>query len=119
MQEMAERIGGALGTAVRHARGVPGRVRGGLELVRGRVAERASQATSQVSEASSQYKEQLKDRASEKFADWNDAARRGASQARQQAERIRAEYPLQVMIGLAAAFFVIGFGIRLWRSTRA
>ena len=121
MQEVAEKIGGVLGTAVRHARGVSGRVRGGLELVRGRMADQAAQVSEGASEAASQLPEagsEFKDRASDTFADWNQAARNRVSQARQRMEEIKTKYPLQVMFGLAAAFFVIGFGIRLWRSTR-
>jgi len=121
MQEVAERIGGVLGTAVRHARGVSVRVRSGLELVRGRVADQAAQVSEEASESASQFSEassQFKEKASEKFSDWNQAARNRVSQARQRAEEIKAKYPLQVMLGLAAAFFVIGFGIRLWRSNR-
>ncbi len=121
MQEVAERIGGVLGTAVRHARGVSGRVRSGLQLVRGQVADQAEQVSEDASEAASQFAEassQFKQRASEKFSDWNQAARNRVSEARHRAEEIKAKYPLQVILGLAAAFFVIGFGIRLWRSTR-
>ena len=121
MQEVAGRIGGALGTAVRHARGVSGRVRSGLELVRGRAADQAAQVSEDASKAASQFSEagsQFKEKASERFSHWNQAARNRVSQARQRAEEIKAKYPLQVMLGLAATFFVIGFGIRLWRSNR-
>jgi dsDNA-specific endonuclease/ATPase MutS2 len=114
MQEVAERIGGALGTAVRQARGVSGRVRGGLQLVQKQVADRIARAPQDASEAAAQ----LKETAEEKAADLKHGARRRVTATRRQIEGLKAEYPLQIILGLAAAAFVIGFGIRIWRSTR-
>ena len=121
MYEVAERIGGALGTAVRHARGVSGRVRGGLELVRGRAADKAARLPEETSEAAfqmAQASSRLTESAGETFAGWKESARRTISRARRQADEMKAEYPLQMIVGLAAAFFVIGVGVRLWRSGR-
>jgi hypothetical protein len=115
MQEVAERIGGALGAAVRRARGASARVRGGLELVQGRAADKAAQVSDEASDAASEFKETAR----EKIADWNQSARRKVAEARHQAAEIKTAYPLQMMLGLAAAFFVIGFAIRFWRSTHA
>lgn len=114
MHEVAERLGGVLGTAIRQARGFSSRVRGGLQVVQGRVADRTSRASQETQEAASRLQEAAK----EKAADWNQGARQRFVELRQQAEEMKTEYPLQMILALAAAAFVIGFGIRLWRSTR-
>jgi hypothetical protein len=114
MLEVAGRIGGVLGTAVRHARGFSGRVRGGLQLVRGQVTNTVARASQETSGAASQFTETAREEA----AGWSQAVRQKAGEFRQQARGIKTEYPLQMILGLALVSFVIGFGIRIWRSTR-
>ena len=78
------------------------------------VADRIARAPQDASEAAAQ----LKETAEEKAADLKHGARRRVTATRRQIEGLKAEYPLQIILGLAAAAFVIGFGIRIWRSTR-
>ena len=117
MREVAGRIGGALGNAVRHARGFSGRIRGGLELVQRHVADKAAHLPQESSSAAAQLKETA-GAAQEAAAGWRQAAQRKFLEAREQAQGLKGEYPLQIIVGLALASFVIGFGIRIWRSSR-
>ena len=114
MLEVAGRIGDVLGTAVRHARGFSGRVRGGLHLVQD-MAGRVAHVPQGTSEAASR----LKQTATEQVAGWSEEAKHKAVELRRQAEELKTEYPLQMIIGLAVLSFTIGFGIRFWRSIRA
>ena len=97
----AERIGSTVGNAV-------GAVRRRLQVVPGRIDE----AKERLSEAGGDMREDVRAAAIE----WREAAERRLSQARDQARRYANEKPFQVLAGAAVLGFVIGAGLRIWRS---
>jgi hypothetical protein len=112
MREIAESIGGVLGNAVRHARGISSRARGGLQLVQGHV-DRTLHRPHEVPEAATPLPE-----GGAGAANWQETVRQRLFEARQRVEEITTEYPLQIILSLAAAAFAIGFAVRIGRSTR-
>jgi len=97
----AERIGSTVGNAV-------GAVRRRLQVVPGRIDE----AKERLSEAGGDMREDVRAAAIE----WKETAERRLSQARDQARRYANEKPFQVLAGAAVLGFVIGAGLRIWRS---
>jgi hypothetical protein len=99
LNHTAEALGTAVGTAVDRMRQLPDRfaeMRQRFTVIQGRA----------------------RDRASMKAADLRDTAEKTAYRARTRAELYANEYPVQVILGIAAASFVLGFVLRLWRSNR-
>lgn len=100
LNEAAERVGILVGVAVERARELPRRLselKQRFIIIRGRKTE-------DVSVAAAQYRRD---------------AERKLRQARNRAEFLANEYPVQVIAGIAAAAFVLGFGLRIWRSKHA
>jgi ElaB/YqjD/DUF883 family membrane-anchored ribosome-binding protein len=132
LREIAERIGGVMGFAVRSARDVSGRVRGGIHLVEERARQRADSASQSVSgwadllgekyrglrAEADQTAWQIKENASERISGWNGMARQKFSEIRERGARLKDEHPLQILAGIAATGFVIGLALRLRRSNR-
>ncbi len=99
LQDTAESIGEAVGSAVQKIRELPNQLqslKGRFTVITGRGRAQAGQKT-----------EELKDAAA-------DQVRR----ARTRAEYLVREYPLRVILGAAGAAFVLGFALRIWRSKR-
>jgi len=132
MHEIAEQIGTALGKAVNGVRGLPDRVRNGLHIVKGQAREHAGSATDAASELAQSMSERissLRQEASQTAAQWREKAGQRAgelnelageriAEARSRAARFTSENPIQMILAFAAASFVIGFGLSLWRSNR-
>jgi len=80
--------------------------------------QRASDAVQQASSKASEALDAARQRASAAM----DTARAKASEsmhaARTRAAYYREEYPVQVVMGAAAAGFVLGVALRIWRSNR-
>lgn len=136
MVEVAERIGGALGSAVNRARRLEGEVRTRLRVVEGQgraqvrsasdaaqsmahsVGERITEISRQAGQNASQMREQLKTDARERVTSWRESAQEGAADLRRRAGRIREHSPLQALAVLGVAAFLIGASLRIWRSRR-
>ena len=97
----AERIGSTVGNAV-------GAVRRRLQVVPKRIDE----AKDRLSEAGGDMREDVRAAAIE----WRETAEHRLSQVRDQARRYANEKPFQVLAGAAVLGFVIGAGLRIWRS---
>jgi len=125
LTEFAERIGTALGATMKKARDTQSRIRVVGGQAREQASDRASGLARSVKDRFSNFRQdaaqatsQAKETAREKIIDFNQKARRRVYDARDRAETVRKEYPIQTMLGIAAASFVIGFALRLWRSNR-
>jgi hypothetical protein len=132
MHEVAEQIGALLGKAVNGVRGIPDRVRKGLHLVKGQVREQAESATDAASDLAQSMTERIsslrqeaaqtaaqwKEKAGQRAGELNEMAGEHIADARERVARAADRNPIQMILGFAAASFVIGFGWRLWRSNR-
>ena len=130
--QIAEQIGAMLGRAVGGVRGFPDRVRKGIHVIKGQAREQAGSATDAASDLAQSMTERIssfrqgaaqtaaqwKEKASERSGQLNQVAGQRIADARSRAMRATRENPIQIIIGLAAASFVIGVGLRLWRSNR-
>ncbi len=130
--QIAEQIGAMLGRAVGGVRGFPDRVRKGIHVIKGQAREQAGSATDAASDLAQSVTERIssfrqgaaqtaaqwKEKASERSGQLNQVAGQRIADARSRAMRATRENPIQIIIGLAAASFVIGVGLRLWRSNR-
>jgi len=102
----AEKIGTLLGMMVNAAR----TLRCQLQAV----PERASSITDRVRERSGELREDVSEAATE----LRQAARTRVERARVQAVQYAQENPFQVIAAVAGAAFVLGVGLRAWRSSR-
>ncbi len=132
MYEIAGQIGTILGKAVKGVRDMPDRVRKGLHLVKGQAREGAESATDAASDLAQSMTERissLRQEASQTAAQWKQKAGQRAgeinelagdqiAEARNRVARATRENPIQMIMGFAAASFIIGFGLSLWRSNR-
>jgi hypothetical protein len=132
MHEVAAQIGTALGRAVTGVRSLQSRVRNGLHLVKGKASERAGSATDAASELAQSMSERissLRQEAAQTAAQWkektgqragelNELAGEQMAEARNRFAHATSENPIRIIMGFAAASFVIGFGLSLWRSHR-
>jgi ElaB/YqjD/DUF883 family membrane-anchored ribosome-binding protein len=141
----AEKVGGAMGSAVgsmrRGMRVVGGRDRrtrlGDMADPKGRMSDLADSAGATVSDlkdSASEKLDALKDRAGditqhageriselkgtagEHMSDFADTARNRLYFARRRAHYLTNEYPVQTILGFAGLAFAIGFALRIWRS---
>lgn len=100
INEMAETIGYAVGTAVETVRELPRRLqylKQRFIVIRGRSREDAAAAA----------------------AEWRQTAEQKMAETRTRAHQLSQQYPLQVILGFAMAGFVLGFALRIWRSHNA
>ncbi len=112
--EAAEQIGGALGRAVNTALQMPHRaseigseVRERLEVIRARSRQQGASIVTRLREAAGRQSAELKGRAWENL-----------QITRNRANRIVRERPLEIIVAAFAAAFLVGAGLRLWRSSR-
>ncbi len=78
------------------------------------VKQRASQAEESISAA---Y-DQVKNRTAETYQDVKRKSVDAVEKARFRARYLTHEYPLQVIAGAAGIAFLLGVGLRIWRSNR-
>ncbi|MFB3917945.1 MAG: hypothetical protein ACE14M_14545 [Terriglobales bacterium] len=100
MNETAERVGYAVGKASATIWDLPRRLqylKQRFIVIRGRTREDAAAAA----------------------AGWRQTAAQRAAQTRTRAQQLAHDYPLHAILGCAAAAFVIGFALRIWRSNNA
>lgn len=100
LNETAEAIGNAVGSAVETVRHLPERLQDMKErftVIRGRAQEDAATRAAELKETAQQK----------------------AQQARTRAAHLAREYPLQVIAGVAGGAFILGFVLRIWRSKHA
>ena len=105
----------------------------GLHLVKGQAREHAESATDAASDLAQSMSERitsLRQEAAQTAAQWREKAGQRAgelnelageqiAEARSRVERAtQGESPSDDSWGFAAASFIIGFGLRLWRSNR-
>ena len=132
MHEIAEQIGTALGRAVSGVLSLPDRVRYGLHLVKGQAREHAGSATDAASELAQSMSERIsslrqeatqtasqwKEKAGQRAGELNELAGEQIAEARLRVAHAARENPIRMIMGFAAAAFVLGVGLSLWRSTR-
>ncbi len=100
LNDTAEAIGGAVGSAVDTVRRLPERLQEMKErftVIRGRLQEDAATTATE----------------------WKETARDKAAQARNRAAQLSHDYPLHVIAGVAGVGFVLGVALRIWRSRNA
>ncbi len=100
LNETAEAIGGAVGSAVDTVRHLPERLQEMKErftVIRGRVQEDAATTATE----------------------WKETAREKAAQARNRAAQLAHDYPLHVIAAVAGLGFILGVALRIWRSRNA
>ncbi len=98
-REAAESVGTAVGKAVVKVRELPRRVADMKQRFIVISGQRREDAVSSAGEL-------------------RDNARQKVQQARSRAEYLAHEYPLQFILAAGAAAFVLGFALRIWRSSR-
>lgn len=99
LRDTAESVGTAVGKAVGKVREFPRRVSEMKErftVVRGRAQEDAASTAGELKES----------------------ARQKVDQVRSRVQYYSREYPLQFLAGVGATCFVLGFALRIWRSSR-
>jgi len=82
------------------------------------VKQRASQALGQAEESISAAYDQVKNRTAETYQDVKRKSVDAVEKARFRARYLTHEYPLQVIAGAAGIAFLLGVGLRIWRSNR-
>ena len=83
---------------------------GGLE-------DRAGRAVAHAMQSLSPALEQTRILASGAFVYLWDQSRTSAKQLRNRTEQIKREHPVKFLYGVAAAAFVLGVALRIWRSS--
>lgn len=99
LHDTAESVGAAMGKAVGKVRELPRRMaemRERFTVIRGRAREDAASRAVEMKET----------------------AKLRVSQAQTRAEYYAHEYPIQFILGVGATAFVLGFILRIWRSSR-
>jgi ElaB/YqjD/DUF883 family membrane-anchored ribosome-binding protein len=100
LNKSAETIGNVVGAAVDRVRHLPqrfGDMKQRLTLIRGRARDQAAVSTTDLSRT----------------------AQEKARQVRTRAEFYANEYPVESILAIAGAAFVLGVLLRVWRSSRA
>jgi ElaB/YqjD/DUF883 family membrane-anchored ribosome-binding protein len=132
LNEAAEQIGATVGKAVRVVRQVPeqiGTLKDRFTVIRGRGQDAATEKARELKDIAGEKARELRDAAGEKARELRDAAgqralelRRAAGEqlyrARRRVDYVASEYPLQVILGAAGVAFLLGVGLRVWRSNR-
>ncbi len=112
LNQTAEQIGSTVGRAVQAVRELPER----LQQARSSVRDRMTVIRGGGEDKAQQRVAELKDSAQRKYQDMRAAASRLASRARVRARQVADERPLYVVAGVAAAAFLVGSALRIWRN---
>jgi ElaB/YqjD/DUF883 family membrane-anchored ribosome-binding protein len=108
LNNTAERIGNAIGTAVDTVRNLPRR----LQLVPQRIQSIRDQLTGQVKDKSGEFAEDAR----ETFEQFKSSAQLRVRQARERSARFASERPFAIIAAVAAVGLIAGVSLRLWRS---
>jgi ElaB/YqjD/DUF883 family membrane-anchored ribosome-binding protein len=114
--QTAAQIGSTVGWAVANLRQMPQRaehvkqeltneIRDRLEAIA--IREQGPSVTTRLREKAEQTADELKGR-----------ARENVQVARNRAERLRRENPLEIIVAAFSAAFILGVALRIWRSNR-
>ena len=130
--ETAEQIGATVGKAVRVVKQVPeqlGTLKDRFTVIRGRGQDVATEKARELKDIAGEKARELTNAAGDKARELRDAAAQGARElrraageqldrARRRADYVVSEYPVQVILGAAGVAFLLGVGLRVWRSNR-
>jgi vacuolar-type H+-ATPase subunit H len=83
-----------------------------------RAKESTSEAIQDAKQQAAKAVAEAGDRAADLYEESRVRARKALSHARSRLNKVLDEYPLQVIAGVAAAAFVAGILLRVWRSNR-
>jgi hypothetical protein len=103
MNQVGEKVGSTLGSAVSAARRLPQQLSSTLSSAKDRLVLVKGRTASEVNSRAGDLKEAASDK---------------ARQAQERARLVAREYPLHVLAGVAALAFVAGFALRIWRGSR-
>jgi ElaB/YqjD/DUF883 family membrane-anchored ribosome-binding protein len=125
LNRAAEAVGTTLGRLVNQARGISVASEDSSpswkETAQRKAEEakaKASRAVSNVQESASATYQETKERVGETVADAKQKTSHALLEARQRAREYSYNNPLQVIAGSAAAGFLAGVVLRVWRSSR-
>lgn len=122
----AQSAGTALGTTVNRVRTRLTVVRGGqgssvsdeVSAKAREYSQTASRKLQDLKQDAQQRGEHLAETVQEKTAALNADVRQRLRNLRAQSQRVQLDFPIQVILGCAAAAFLLGFSLRIWRSGR-
>lgn len=100
---------------------VAGRARRQAGEIAGRAADLAGDAGERLGDLKDRATEQashLRDEWNERMPVWRARARHSVEDARLRANQTTQRYPLQTIAAAAALGFIVGIGLRVWRSNR-
>jgi ElaB/YqjD/DUF883 family membrane-anchored ribosome-binding protein len=125
LKRAAESVGTSLGRLVNQARGIsaPSNEIGPswtetAHAKANQARQKASRALSEVQEGAAKTYQQTQERVRETIEEAKQKTSATLRQSKANARRISYEYPLQVIAGAAAAGFLAGVLLRVWRSSR-
>jgi hypothetical protein len=126
LEEYGAQLGSAAGQAVVALRRAQQKVKDMATQRRAKVTDIASarmqQVTARLDDArqeASARAEELGRGARERIYEWRRQLRNSLYRSRLRAREIQNDYPVHVILGAGLAGFVIGAGLRIWRSYRA
>lgn len=118
----AEQIGSAMGRAVSVARDMPqkigGELRGRFQVISGQARQRGARSYEELKSAAGEGIDRVKDVAGPKVNQLGTRATEKMHLARNRAERIARDRPVEVILGAFGAAIVLGTALRIWRSNR-
>ena len=103
INQAAQRVGGAVGTAAGAARNLPRQIGSTLHSVKDRLEVVKGRGLREANALAAEFRQ---------------AAEETAGKAQEKARWAVREYPLQVIAGVAALAFAAGFALRVWRGSR-
>ena len=112
LENAGEVVGTAIGMAINQAKDIPGRLHDGVDNLKRRFRVITGGGSAGISRRASELTDDAADRVSEAADQALYQVRRWETRARHYAHH----YPLQFLGSAAAAGFVVGFLLRLWRD---
>lgn len=112
LQNAGEAVGNAIGVAVNQAKDIPNRLQDGVEHLKRRFRVITGGGAAGLSQRASELAGETGNRASEAADEFRHQVRHWESRARHHARH----NPFQFVTAAAAAGFVVGFLLRLWRD---
>jgi len=112
LEDAGEAVGQAIGTVITEAKELPGKIQDRVSDLRRRFQVISGRSSRDLKQRASE----LTDEAEERFTDLSREASREARHREFRARLYANRYPLKFIAGAAAAGFVVGFLLRLWRD---